>query len=133
MTGMLATRSVFDIVHSFAFCLLLRSYHSHFSGFIVANYAIYLKEHPKKAKGEEEHKSSSKKTHYKSRDNHMSVALEENRDIPLPLVLDPCRRAVNCLTLSGKNIPLKIMKSAFVKPSAAHMRQQQELAKRGSK
>ncbi|KAL5251307.1 hypothetical protein ACHWQZ_G016860 [Mnemiopsis leidyi] len=103
------------------------------TGFIAANYAVYLKAHPKKAKGEEEQKTSSKKSHYHSRDNHMSVTLEENRDIPLPLVLDPCRRAVNCLTLSGKNIPLKVMKSAFVKPSAAHMRQQHELNRKNSK
>ena len=114
-------------------CLLGIDQYYTSSGFIVANYAIYLKSHPKKAKGEEEQKSTSKKGHYQSRDNHMSVTLEENRDIPLPLVLDPCRRAVNCLTLSGKNIPLKVMKSAFVKPSAAHMRQQHEIAKKPNK
>ena len=112
---------------------MIQFYISTPSGFIVANYAVYLKAHPKKAKGEEEQKSSSKKSHYQSRDNHMSVTLEENRDIPLPLVLDPCRRAVNCLTLSGKNIPLKVMKSAFVKPSAAHMRQQHEINRKSSK
>ena len=50
------------------------------TGFIVANYALHLKAHPKKAAGEEEESNvSSKKSHYKSRDNHMSVTLEENR------------------------------------------------------
>jgi len=102
------------------------------TGFILANYAVHLKQHPKQANGEEAVKISSKKS-YPSKDSHMSITLEENKDIPLPLSLDPCRRAVNCLTLSGKNIPLKIMKSAFVKPSAAHMRQKQDISKKFAK